>query len=95
MSAEATTIIKQQGNRPTELFSAEKLRDSVRSACLSISLPEGHAHDTAVYICKHVETWLDDKPEVTSDDIRRLTASYLETISPEAGYLYKHHHTIL
>lgn len=95
MSAEATTIIKRQGNRPTELFSPEKLRDSIRSACLSINLPDGHAHDTAVYICQHVESWLDDKPEVTSDDIRRRAAKHLETISPEAGYLYKNQHTIL
>lgn len=95
MSAEATTIIKQQGNRPTELFSPDKLRRSIHSACLSISLPDGHARDTAVYICQRIETWLDDKPEVTSDDIRRVAAQHLDTVSPEAGYLYKHHHTIL
>lgn len=91
----ATTVIKQRGNRPTEFFSPAKLYTSLHAACLSISLPEGHAHDTATHICQRVEQWLSEKPEVTSDDIRRIAAEHLDTVSPEAGYLYKHHHTIL
>lgn len=91
----ATTIIKRRGQRPTEFYSTKKLAASVQAACLSISLPEGVARDTARNVCGAVERWLEDKPEVTSDDLRRRVTHHLNIVSPEAGYLYTNHQTIL
>ncbi len=90
-----TTVIKRTGKRGSELYNADKLRASIEAACSSVNLPSGVANDTASHVVKAVELWLRDKPEVTSADIRRIATQALTIVSPEAGYLYKHHHTMV
>lgn len=89
------SVIKHQGKRSSEAFNPAKLLASIEAACHSVRLPEGVAHDTAEHTRKAVELWLRGKAEVTSDDIRRKATATLTLVSPEAGYLYKHHNTIL
>lgn len=89
------TVVKRQGQRNSEAFSRQKLASSVESACLSVNLSEGLAADAANHVCQAVEDWLSNKKEVTSADLRRVATQSLTIVSPEAGYLYKHHHTIL
>ncbi|HTK39231.1 MAG TPA: hypothetical protein VL362_00010 [Patescibacteria group bacterium] len=79
----------------SEAFEAKRLADSIEAACLSVGLAHGLAEDTAKHAVKAVELWLVDRPEVTSDDIRRIATRALTIVSPEAAYLYKHHHTML
>ena len=88
-------VIKQQGRRKAELFDTDKLAKSIEAACHSVRLPQGVARDTAEHTCKAVELWLINKSEVTSDDIARIATQTLAIVSPEAGYLYKHHDTVL
>lgn len=76
-------------------FDKPRLHASIITACHSVRLAEGVAHDTAARICLAIEEWLTDKSEVTSSDIRRKTSEVLAIICPEAGYLYQHQHTIL
>jgi len=91
----AVDVVKRGGQRPTERFNRDKLHASVRAACLSVRSPEGHAHDTANSVCDVVIIWLQNKPEVTSSDLRRQATKALETFHPEAAYLYKHHRMIM
>ena len=88
-------VIKRQGKRPTEAYQRQKLHTSLMAACLSVHTPEGQAEMTANAVCNSIEEWLHDKPEVTSDDIRRKAASILAPFHPEAAHLYKHHHLII
>lgn len=89
-------VIKMHaGKEHSEAFDPEKLHDSIEAACLSVGLASGLAIDSATHVTQTVELWLADKPEVTSDDIRRIATRALTIISPEAAYLYKHHHTML
>lgn len=88
-------VVKRQGKRPTEAYDRNKLRASIVAACLSVRTPEGQAEVTADAVCDIVDTWLSDKPEVTSDDIRRKAASALVRYHPEAAHLYKHHHMVI
>lgn len=90
----SVTVIKQQGRRTSESFDAHKLLASIEAACHSVSLSEGVARDTAEHAKRAVELWLHEKSEVTSDDIRRIATGALAIVSPEAGYLYKHHDSI-
>ena len=90
-----TTVIKQAGKRDSEAYDGDKLRASIDAACSSVNLPTGVAADTANHVVTAVELWLRDKPEVTSADIRRIATQSLTIVSPEAGYLYKHHHTMV
>jgi hypothetical protein len=88
-------IIKHEGKRQTEQFRPDKLHASVYAACLSIRTPEGEASHIAKSVSDAVASWCNDKPEVTSDDLRRVAANLLETFQPEAAYLYKHHRLVI
>ncbi len=88
-------IIKRDGQRPTEAFIPDKLYASVRAACLSVRSPEGEAEMTAKTVCDAVMKWLEQKPEVTSHDLRRKATETLQKYHPEAAYLYKHHRLVM
>lgn len=90
-----THVIKQHSRRMSEVFDESKLRASIEAACLSVRLPEGVASDTAKQVTATVSTWLSKRPEVTSNDIRRVATAALTKVSPEASYLYQHHKHII
>lgn len=89
------TIIKRNGQRPSEYFSRDKLHKSILAACLSVRSPEGEAELTAKNVCDAVVHWLLTKPEVTSHDLRRKATETLSVHHPEAAYLYKHHRLVI
>lgn len=93
-SALAVRVVKHDGKR-SEDFDPKKLMASVMAACHSVGLPDGVATDTAEHVLKAVNLWLGNKSEVTSADLRRVSTHTLAVVSPEAGYLYQHHHTML
>lgn len=90
-----TYVIKRRGKRPTETFEYKKLYSSILATCLSVQTPEGQAEATAKKVCDAVTDWLSDKPEITSEDIRRKAASVLAKYHSEAADLYKHHHMVI
>ena len=84
-------IIKQDGRRPSESFSKEKLHTSIVAACLSVRTPVGQAEAIAHAVSASVVAWLENKPEVTSHDIRRMASKHLHTHHPDAAYIYEQH----
>jgi hypothetical protein len=90
-----TDIIKAGGKRPPELFDRSKLHKSIVAVCLSVHTPQGQAEETAHSVCDEVVAWIQDKPEVTSQDIRTVADKYLKRFHPEAAYLYEQHHIII
>ena len=88
-------VIKQSPKRPAEPFDAAKLAASLKAACLSLRTPEGEAADIARDVGRSVNRWLENRPEVTSADIRQVAARELEKYHPDAAYLYKHHKQML
>lgn len=88
-------IVKRGGERPTESFMLEKLHASIQAACLSVRSLEGEADLIAHRVSQAVADWCEEKTEVTSNDIRRVAAGLLESMHPEAAYLYKHHRLVL
>jgi len=91
----ASDVIKRDGKRPTEAFDRAKLHASVLAACLSVRTPDGEAHLIADKVCSVVMQWIETKPEITSNDLRRKAAEALDTHHPEASYLYKHHRLVI
>ena len=85
-------IIKHNGQRISESFDRDKLHASIVSVCLSVYAPEGQAEATAHTVCDAVVSWLQQHPEVTSQDIRTVAAKHLKSYHPEAAYLYEQHH---
>ena len=90
-----TQIVKQGGQRDHESYVRDKLHHSIIAACLSVRSSEGSAETAADAVCKAIETWLKERPEVTSDDIRRVAARTLKIHNPEAAYFYTHHKHIV
>lgn len=88
-------VVKRQGRRPTEAFSRDKLHASIMATCLAVKTPEGQAESIANAVCDATIAWLSDKPEVTSEDIRRKAGAILENYHSEAAHLYKHHHMVI
>lgn len=83
------------GKKSSEAYDETKLRQSLSEACYSVSVSEGATHDIVTQVIKSLQKWLDTKPEVTDRDIRRKASEQLETLCPEAGYLYKNQKSIL
>lgn len=92
---EPVHVIKQGGKRPSESFDPAKLHASIIAACLSVRTPEGEAETLAVKIVHHVMDWLEQKAEVTSNDLRRVASFHLTKYHPEAAYLYEQHTNII
>lgn len=90
----AVDVVKR-GKRDNEAFSKDKLHASIYATCLSVRSLDGHANDTAHHVCNIVMSWADNKPEVTSDDIRHQAVKALEPVHPDAAYLYKHRKHII
>lgn len=91
----AVDVVKRAGHRKSESFDADKLRHSIRAACLSVRSPEGEAELTARHVTDAVIIWCESKPVVTSHDLRRLASAHLHRYHPEAAYLYQHHRIII
>lgn len=95
MTQKVIDIVKRGGRRPTEAFEEKKLRASILAACLSAGTPAGHAEALTQTVTNAVLDWLESRPEVTSDDLRRTAVKHLNTHHPDAAYLYEHHRIIL
>lgn len=91
----AVDIVKHGNRNQTERFVRERLHNSIVSACLSVRVPEGQAETIAHAVCDGVITWLRQRPEVTSQDIRTVATRHLKSHHPEAAYLYEQHHMII
>lgn len=90
-----TYVVKNGRHRHPELFDREKLHKSIVAACLSAGTPMGTAENTARRVVDMVSHWLEKRPEVTSNDLRRIAAKELRTYHPDASYIYENHRSIM
>lgn len=84
-------IIKRGRDAKSEPFLREKLHKSVVATCLSLRTPEGQAEIIAHAVCDSVIAWLEQHPEITSKDLRVVTAKHLRIHHPQAAYIYEQH----
>lgn len=94
MTGKAIDIVKRNRRTP-ERFNRQKLHRGVYAACLSVRDHEGAADQTANRVCDAVLIWLEDKPRVTSQDVRRVAGRQLRRYHPEAAYMYEQHQNII
>ena len=88
-------VVKNSHHRHPEPFDREKLHKSIIAACLSSGAPSGHAESIARRVVDEVLEWLESRPEVTSNDLRRVASQYLRRYHPDASFLYEHHRATL
>ena len=84
-----TNIIKRAGH--SEPYAENKLKASLEHAALSIRALEGEAELLADRVASSVTTWIQDKAEVTSVDVRRVASEFLGELHAEAAYSYDVH----
>lgn len=85
----AVDIVKHNRLKGHEQFSRDKLHASIVAACLSVRTPVGQAESIAHAVSNSVVDWLENKPEVTSQDLREVASKHLESHHPEAAYIYR------
>ncbi len=85
-------IVKRAGH--TEPYDERKLYASVYAACLSVREEEQTAEMIADRVSKEIGSWLDNKHEVTSHDIRSHAAVHLAHYNDDAAWILKHHRNI-
>lgn len=90
-----THVVKNSHHRHPEPFDVDKLHRSIVAACLSSGSPTGHADSIARRVVNEVLQWLESRPEVTSNDVRRVAAHQLRAYHPDASFLYEHHRSTL
>lgn len=88
-------VVKRSGQRPAQSFDVSKFHRSIYAACLSVRVPEGEAASIANRVSHAVTLWLQNKPVVTSNDLRRVASAHLARYHPEAAYFYHHHRYII
>lgn len=90
-----TRIVKRRGSQRYETFSRDKLKASIIAACNSVYTAEGGAETAAEAVCAAIDEWKNTRPEITSDDIRRVAARTLKIHNPDAAYYYSQHKHII
>lgn len=90
-----TRIVKRTGSQNYEAFSRTKLKKSIIAACNCVRAAEGSAETASEAVCNAVESWTKNRPEVTSNDIRRVAAKTLSIHNPDAAYYYQQHKHII
>lgn len=85
-------IVKRGGH--TEAYDRRKLYASIYAAALSVHEPVGVAELLAQTVLQAFEDWMGSRHEVTSTDIRRVSADALEAHNADAAYIYRHHRNI-
>lgn len=87
--------VVKRTTKHSEAFDPLKLHQSIVAACLAVRAFEGEAHATAERVCRGVIDWLNTKTEVTSADIRRVAAHYLQAYHEDAAYMYEQYRVII
>ena len=85
----------EKSNGEIEKFSPEKLENSLKITFNMLITPEGQAEQYIKQIFSTFSKWQDDKPEITSADIRRQVAKILENIDPSAAYIFENFKSII
>lgn len=87
-----TTIVKRKGHR--EEFDERKLYASIFAACLSAHVKHEEAESIANLVCREIKKWIEEKEEVTSDQIFKKAGEELKHLNKEASFMYLTHRDI-
>lgn len=88
-------IVKRRRLNHYENFDRSKLHSSITAICICAKTPEGQAQAIADLVCKEVEKWLENRQEITSNDIRVVATRHLRVYHPDAAYLYEQHRIMI
>lgn len=85
-------IVKRKGHK--EEFNEDKLKTSILSACLSVHVNQQEAEHMVGLVTREVKKWIDDKEEVSSQQIFEQVSDELRHLSKEAAFMYSTHRDV-
>lgn len=85
-------IVKRQGH--FEVFDEKKVYASVYASCLAGQIPKSKAEAISDIVTKQVKKWIDNKEEVSSDDIFKQIVRFLKKEDKGVGFLFETHRDI-
>ena len=88
----ATHIVKRRGH--TESFDSKKVYAASYSACRNAHLSEMLSENIADAVEKRLVSWVEDKTEISSDDIFQEIIAVLKELHPDAAFLFETHRDI-
>ena len=80
-------VVKSDGK--IQEFSPDKLEKSLIITFNMLKTPEGQSERYIKKALSEFENWQEDKPEITSADIRRKISEILQNIDPSAAYIFE------
>ena len=88
----ATHIVKRRGHK--EPFDPRKIYAATYASCRNAHLSEMLAENIAETVQKRMESWIDDKNELTSEKIFHEIIAILKELHPDAAFLFETHRDI-
>lgn len=85
-------IIKRRSR--IEVFDEQKVYASSYAACLSAHIPKERAEAICEAVVDDIKQWIQDKPEVTSNQLFHEITRSLEKINGDAAFMYKTHRDV-
>lgn len=85
-------IVKRKGHR--QEFDERKVYASVYAACLNVHDSHEQAESIANLVTREIKKWLEDKEEVSSNQIFVKAAEELEHLNKDAAFMYLTHRDI-
>ncbi|OGE78818.1 MAG: hypothetical protein A2751_01320 [Candidatus Doudnabacteria bacterium RIFCSPHIGHO2_01_FULL_46_14] len=85
-------IVKRRGHK--EPFDGKKVYAASYAACRNAHLSEMLAENIADTVQKRLESWVDAKNEISSDEIFREIITVLKELHPDAAFLFETHRDI-
>ena len=85
-------IVKRKGH--TEVYDERKLYASIYASCMAVRETDEASELIADRVVKELAGWINDKPEVTSHEIRIHAAHHLKAYHPDAAQIYLHQRNI-
>lgn len=82
-------IVKRKGHK--QEFDERKIYASVYAACLSTGIKKEEAEATANLVSREVKKWLDERQDITSDQIFNKAGEELKHLNKDASFMYKTH----
>ncbi len=70
-------------------FDSDRLARAVQRAALANNEPAGQAEDFSKRVIDKINAWLNDKTEITRQELRMQTVAALAHYDPETAYLYE------
>lgn len=85
-------IVKRRGHK--QEFDEKKVYASSYAACLSAHVDKAEAEHIAELVTREIKKWIDDKEEVSSQQIFEQVSDELRHLSKEAAFMYSTHRDV-